>query len=380
MLVFFLEVRLLEVLRNPIFMIVISILLGQLIGRIEVKHIKLGSSATLFIALILSFLAQKYFDIQVSVDKTVFLLSLIGFIVSVGLIASSNILNTMKSYGIKFIILSFFVTASGGLSTFALLNMVNESKHSIIGTYVGALTSSPGLASALELAKMQTLDQSANVGLGYSIAYIPGVLLVILFTQFMGIGSKECHKKMTDKATTKDEFSLLSFMMVILLGILLGMIKITLSDSMTLSLGMTGGVLISALTLGSKKRMFGLSFQYCHKRLSILRDLSLNLFLSIVGLNYGFKAVSAIASSGAILLMIGLITGSISILVGFVVGKYVLKIEKTYLIGGICGGMTSTPGLASALDMFDEEKVVTGYGATYPFALIFMVLITNLLF
>lgn len=369
-----------EVLKSPIFMMVVSILLGQMIGQVEIKHIKLGSSATLFVALVVSFLTQKYLNVQVAVDKTVFLLSLIGFIVSVGLIASSNIVNTMKSYGIKFVVLSFFVTASGGLSTFVLMNMVSESKFSIIGTYVGALTSSPGLASALELAKLQTMDQSASIGLGYSIAYIPGVLLVILFTQLMGMNNKEKHKQNAVKEASIDQFNLLSFSVVILFGILLGMLKIKLGDSITLSLGMTGGVLIAALILGSKKKILGLSFQFCHKRLSVLRDLSLNLFLSIVGLNYGFKAVSAIASSGGILLMMGLITGSMSILIGFLMGKYVLKIENTYLVGGICGGMTSTPGLASALDKFDEEKIVTGYGATYPFVLIFMILITNLLF
>ena len=99
-----------------------------------------------------------------------------------------------------------------------------------------------------------------------------------------------------------------------------------------------------------------------------------------MGLTYGYQAVSAIYQSGIQLLGIGLLTGSLSIAMGYFVGKHVLKIESVYLIGGICGGMTSTPGLAAAIDSFESEDVVTGYGATYPFALIFMILYTNLLF
>ena len=90
--------------------------------------------------------------------------------------------------------------------------------------------------------------------------------------------------------------------------------------------------------------------------------------------------MQAISTSGLSLLLVGLTTGVLSVLVGFVIGKYVLKIRGVYLIGGICGGMTSTPGLAAAIDSFEEEKVVAGYGATYPFALIFMIVWTNLLF
>lgn len=366
----------LEVLKSPIVMIVISMTLGQIIGQLEIKHMKLGSSATLFVALFISYISATYLNTEISVDKTVFLISLIGFIVSVGLIAASSVSNTMKQYGLKFMILSFFITGTGALSTYFLLGALRENAFKMIGTYVGALTSSPGLASALELAG----NSSADVGLGYSIAYIPGVLLVILFTQLMGMKHKNKHCHHLVKKSNDASFNLMAFSLVILFGILLGSFKLRISDSITLSFGMTGGVLISALILGSRRKILGLSFEFCHKRLSVIRDLSLNMFLAVVGLNYGYKAVLAIHTSGFNLLIAGIMTGSLSIIVGLFVGRYLLKIETTYLIGGICGGMTSTPGLASALDCFDEDKVVTGYGATYPFALIFMIVFTNLLF
>lgn len=41
--------------------------------------------------------------------------------------------------------------------------------------------------------------------------------------------------------------------------------------------------------------------------------------------------------------------------------------------------MTSTPGLGAAVAMTDTEEVGAAYGATYPFALLGMVLFSKLL-
>ncbi|MCH4891004.1 YidE/YbjL duplication [Acidaminobacter sp. JC074] len=363
------------ILANPLFIIALVVMVGQVLGNIEYKHIKLGGSATLFVGLFLSYSLKAFMSIDLVIDKTLFLMSLIGFIATVGLAASGNIINTLKKYGLKFMILSFFVTATGGLMTYIMISRLNT-PYQVIGSYVGALTSSPGLASALELAG----TNSPNVGLGYAIAYVPGVLVVILFAQIMGRAQNTVSKSHKPIEENEYGFNIGAFMLVILLGILLGSFKLKITDSASLSLGMTGGVLVSALILGSIKSIGKVSFQFNHKQLQIIRNISLNLFLSIVGLNYGYSAMVAVKTSGLALLFVGLLTGITSILVGMIVGKYLLKIETVYLVGGICGGMTSTPGLAAAIEKFNEEEVVTGYGATYPFALIFMILFTNLLF
>lgn len=41
--------------------------------------------------------------------------------------------------------------------------------------------------------------------------------------------------------------------------------------------------------------------------------------------------------------------------------------------------MTSTPGLGVAIDATGTDAVAVGYGATYPVALVFMVIYTILL-
>ena len=367
------EAILKSLLTNPFFLMALSIFFGQYLGQKSVKNIKLGSSVTLFVGLFLSYILNALWDIKVEINRDLFLLSLIGFIGSVGLIASKNIRQTIKTYGYKFVILSFFVTGTGALLTFVFFRVFKENSSSILGTYVGALTSSPGLAAALESAK-----ESSYVGIGYAIAYVPGVLVVVLFSQVMKLilpKSSEGHVK---EESSNEGFSMMSFMFVIGLGVALGTIKIS-GFGLNFSLGLTGGVLISALFFGSFRKLGYLSFVFNTKQLNIIRDISLNMFLAIVGLNYGQTAFDALKTSGLPLLLMGLTTGFFSLLVGWLIGKYILKIDDIYLIGGVCGAMTSTPGLASAIDAFEEEKVVSGYGATYPFALIFMILWTNLL-
>lgn len=386
-----------EFISNPLLLMFTSIFIGQLIGKINYKNIKLGSSGGLFVGIAISYFATKYLQTQVSdfailkrsfIPKEVFQLSLIGFIASVGLLASKDIRKTIKDNGYRFMVLAFIITFTGTISTWLFINILfNDFKISIIGTYVGALTSSPGLATAIESARGLLGNAESMVGLGYSISYIPGVIIVITFVQLLGKRyknkkTKKILKKVQENYDYKESnFSIISFCFVCLIGLIIGKFKIYLGEYLRyFSLGSTGGVLISALILGDIKKIGFLNFNMNKNQLSVVRDISLNMFLSIVGLNYGYKALNLIKTSGGKLLLIGTVTASISILIGYFIGKKVLKLNTIYLLGGICGGMTSTPGLAACIESLDSDDVTVGYGATYPFALFFMIFFTNILF
>jgi len=370
-----------ELLSNSLLLIGICIIIGHLLGTLRIKHIKLGSSAILFCGLFISYMGKAKLDIDIKIDYVLFLVSLVGFIASVGLIAAKNIKVVINKYGYRFIILAFSITSTGAVLTSIFNSIFPKLNSSIVGTYLGALTSSPGLASALEITKSMTSNHSADVGLGYSIAYIPGVMVVILFAQIIGRKYKEeVYEGIKFIEDEVKEFHILSYMIVIVVGMIIGKLSLKVTDSASLSLGVTGGVLFSALFFGNLKKIYGLSFNFNSNHLGVIRDISLSMFLAIVGLNYGYDAIISISKHGVQLLYMGLITGLGSVFVGFIVGKYVLKIDTICLVGGICGGMTSTPGLAAAIEAFDSDEVATAYGATYPFALIFMILFTNLLF
>ena len=88
----------------------------------------------------------------------------------------------------------------------------------------------------------------------------------------------------------------------------------------------------------------------------------------------------AIAASGAYLVLVSLVVGFAAIMAGYIVGRYVFKINWIMLSGAICGGMTSTPGLGTAIDAIGSDDPAAGYGAAYPFALLGMVLFTIILY
>jgi len=140
------------------------------------------------------------------------------------------------------------------------------------------------------------------------------------------------------------EFSIISFALVCLIGYLIGSIKIFAGPLGYISLESTGGVLIGSLVLGYIGKIGPISFRMDPKVLSILRELGLAFFLAIVGLNYGYGAIDAICSAGIILAIASLFVGVIAVMAGFLLGRYVFKLNWIMLSGAICGGMTSTPG------------------------------------
>jgi putative transport protein len=115
------------------------------------------------------------------------------------------------------------------------------------------------------------------------------------------------------------------------------------------------------------------------KVLGVVRQLALAFFLAIVGLRYGYKVFAAISGDGWMLAVVSLVVGVVAMMIGFVLGRYVFKINWIMLSGAICGGMTSTPGLGAAIDAVDSDDPAAGYGATYPFALLGMVIFTIIL-
>lgn len=442
---------------DPFVILFGTVLIGLIFGKIPFGKFQFGLSGTLFSGLFIGWGATKYVEklhlknpqmdaIQKIMNKglvseEIFTLFLILFVASTGIMASRNMGIVLKKYGAKFIILGLVVTAIGAVAAFGMtwLNP-QENPYEISGVYTGALTSSPGLAAALETAKdhsrlwigryedlnqkekgsmLKILDSSENlslkypenltdrqkqefiekasasVGIGYAISYPFGVLIVILGMQFLPkifkidieeekeLLKKEMKTIGEDKDLTSHGevfFDLISFAIICLCGFVLGNIKIHLGFLGNLNLGLTGGVLISALILGNIGQIGALRFQMNDKILNVISQLSLSFFLGIVGLKYGFKVFDALLGSGLYLAVAGCLVGMTAMLAGFVVGRYGFKMNWIILSGAICGAMTSTPGLGAAIDVVGSDEPAAGYGGTYPFALLGMVIFTILLY
>ncbi|OON98201.1 MAG: hypothetical protein ATN36_01145 [Epulopiscium sp. Nele67-Bin005] len=362
------------------------------------------------------------------------------FIASVALITAKDLAVILKKYGVKFIILGFSITFAGAATTYLATGIISSTNSfEVSGVYVGALTSSPGLGAALEAAGehasmyastyetqddkvraeiLEVIDptgaltiqntttltkeqQSAfvtnatgSVGVGYAVAYPFGVIMVILGTNLLAkvfnIDIEE-EKKLFRREMAQarqgskakeipiTNFSVISFCTVCLVGVFLGAIKVNFGWIGFISLGTTGGVLIAGLVLGYIGKIGPMSFRMDPKALSLIRELALSFFLSIVGLKYGNLALNAVMGSGLTLAMTALAVGFVAMTVGFVLGRFVFKINWVMLSGAICGGMTSAPGLGACIKAVDSDEPAMGYGATYPFALLGMILFTIVL-
>ncbi len=374
----FLENYLQTIFSNPLFLISITIIIGLMLNKISIKGFRLGASGILFAGIFIAEILVSKFKIDYQIPSEVFKISLIGFIVVVGLFASANLVPIVKQHGVKFIILSFVVTIPSVILVLIANKIYPNLLYELAGSYVGSLTSSPGLANALELAK--PVNMTANVGLGYAVAYLPGVVSVIMFGQFYAkkVG-RERKQNLTDEVIEleikEDKFDAAKFILVVAVGIAIGHINVPLGSVMKINFGITGGCLISALLFGS----FAKGYNMEEEKLAVIKTISLYMFLAIIGLRYGHKAVSSLASQGKIIFPFAILSANSAILAGYYFGKKVLKMEPALLAGAICGAMTSTPGLAATYKAFDDKRVVTGYGATYPFGLILKILFIKVL-
>ena len=370
------------------------------------------------------------------ISKDFFDLFMIIFVAAIGLLTGKNIGKALKKYGVKFLILSFVITFTGIAVTYGFIATNHKySSYQISGAYTGALTSSPGLAASLETVKNQAdslekrysdlsakdknkvlkmIDKSgkltpentptlsgeqmkkfikaaqADVSIGHTLSFPVGllaiILSVVLIPKIFRIDlekEKELYEKgmkevaATEEKSTKIEesdFSLISFTLVCLVGYFIGSFKFNLGVG-TVGLGSTCGILITSLTCSHFGKIGPFNFRMNTKILGVIRQLGLGLFLCTVGLMYGNRIVSVFQGDGLVIAMMGLVIAIMSILAGFLVGRYVLKLNWMVLSGAICGGMTSTPGLGAAVDAVGNDYPAIGYGATYPFALILTVLL-----
>ncbi len=157
-----------ELLSNPVFVLFLIIAIGLMIGNIKVKGISLDVSAVIFVALLFGHFGLKVPGIFQKIG-------LVLFIYSIGIQAGPGFFDSLKEKGRSLILLALIIVSLGGLSTLAIVYLLDVDVKLAVGIMNGALTSTPGLAAAINA------TQSPLASIGYGIAYPFGVIGVILF-------------------------------------------------------------------------------------------------------------------------------------------------------------------------------------------------------
>lgn len=365
---------------NTLMIVFLVAVIGYLVGSIKIRGVELGTAGVLLVALVFG-----HFGFEV--PDLVRELGLICFVTSVGFIAGPKFFRNFKINARSYILLGAIIIIIGALTTIGIIEIAGVPSDVSVGMMAGALTSTPGLAAAIDA------TGSVHASVGYGIAYPFGVVGVVLFVQLVpkflktdmaaerarfeaaqNVGDEEFRKTKKEELFYADSMGFFPFTLAIVLGIILAKIVIPLPGGAEFSLGTSGGPLIAGLILGHFGKIGRLSMKVEKHVLECLREFGLALFLIGAGVEAGAGFVEILREEGLVLFIYGALITLIPMLVGYFFAAKVLKLSLFNSLGSICGGMTSTPALGTLIRVTETDDVASAYAATYPVALVFVVL------
>lgn len=161
-----------DIFSNSYFALFVIIAIGYLVGRIKIKGLSLDVSAIIFVALVFG-------HYGIIIPKDFQNLGLVLFIFTIGVQAGPGFFESFKKDGRKLALFSTLLIVTAGLMALVAVTGFGIDKNIAIGLLTGALTSTPGLAAAIDY------TNSPLASIGYGVAYPFGVIGVILFVRFM---------------------------------------------------------------------------------------------------------------------------------------------------------------------------------------------------
>ena len=371
---------------------------GYLLGRISIKGISLGTAGVFIVALLFGCLFYQNLSDALTVSgqtyvkealKIVENIGLMFFVTAVGFIAGPGFVSNFKKNFKSYILLGLIIILGGGLTCVACIligrNFTDLDNASLtammVGLLSGALTSTPAFSAAKDTVA-SGLD--SVVSTGYGIAYLFGVVGVVLFVQLvpkiMGVNVEEERRKITATDTGKknvyngklvdmDEFGFMPLALAVFIGVIVGGLKFG-----SFSLTTTGGCLLTGLLFGHFLHIGPVNLMPKSTTLKAMRELGLVFFLMGAGISGGSRFVELFQP---VYFLYGMAMTVFPMIIGFLVAKYVLKLPLFNNLGSITGGMTSTPALGTLIHVTGTEDVASAYAATYPIALIAVVLVSQ---
>lgn len=385
---------------------------GYVFGRITIKGVSLGTAGVFIVALLFGVIfsnqlnatvVQTVGEEAVSIAsnglKIVEQLGLILFVTSVGFIAGPSFFKNLKQNYKSYILLGLIIILAGGVSCIACYYIGKGSETNskefvaiLAGVLSGSLTSTPAFAAA----KATLPEYEEAIAVGYGIAYLFGVIGVVLFVQLIpkltkanmdeerakiqSVDTGKEKKEYKGKLITMDSFGIMAFALAALIGIVVGAIKVPLSSKglagSTFSLTTTGGALLTAIVFGHFGHIGPVNVKIEKRVLEVFREFGLVLFLIGAGVAGGSKFLEYFKP---VYFIYGIVMTILTMVIGYIFAKYVLKLSLLNNLGSITGGMTSTPALGTLINVAGTDDVASAYAATYPIALIAVVVVTQLI-
>lgn len=161
-----------DLLKNPIFLFLLIVLLGQALGSLRVRSFSFGSSAIIFVALLAGHLGY-------TLSEDFQTLGLVLFIYSVGLQAGPGFVSSFKNHGLHLSLGAIGMIAAGAAAAVGCSWFFGYDAGTGAGLMAGAMTSTPGLAAAVEATGPSAAPAAYGVTYGF------GMVGVILFVRLL---------------------------------------------------------------------------------------------------------------------------------------------------------------------------------------------------
>lgn len=161
-----------DLLNSSYFALFLIVALGFMLGKIKIKGLSLDVSAVIFIALLFG-------HFGVIIPKELGNFGLVLFIFTIGIQAGPGFFDSFRSKGKTLILITLLIICSAALTAVGLKYAFDIDTPSVVGLIAGALTSTPGLAVAIDS------THSPLASIAYGIAYPFGVIGVILFVKLL---------------------------------------------------------------------------------------------------------------------------------------------------------------------------------------------------
>ena len=87
--------------------------------------------------------------------------------------------------------------------------------------------------------------------------------------------------------------------------------------------------------------------------------------------------MSVMQSQGIELLASAVFITALPLVVGHIFATYWLRLPLLEVFGTVCGGMTSTPGLAAVTAKTESDAPMIAYAATYPVSLVILTVLVQ---
>jgi len=183
------------------------------------------------------------------------------------------------------------------------------------------------------------------------------------------IGFISIHSQLTD---------LLAFCAFFIVGLMIGLITFQFK-TITFGIGNAAGLLFAGIMLGFLRANHP-TFGYIPQgALNMVKEFGLMVFMAGVGLSAGAGINHGLGAVGGQMLVSGLIVSLVPVVICFIFGAYVLRMNRALLFGAIMGARTCAPAMEIISDTARSNIPALGYAGTYAIANVLLTLAGTLI-